>query len=647
MRHIPYAAPLDLARPQRPAWRTILSLLPYLWPRGDTAARVRVVVAMACLVAAKLATVYVPVIYSRAVDALAPKSGTAAALTLPVALIVAYALVRVASSGFGELRDAAFAAVQQRAARVLALRTFRHLHALSLRYHLDRQTGGLSRVIDRGAQAVQSVLRLAVFNIIPTLLELGLVTGILWALFDWRFAVVTFLAVSLYLGFTVGFSAYRVRLRRAMNDTDNEAQSRAIDSLLNFETVKYFGNEGHEARRYDQALARYEHAAVRSQVTLNMLNLGQQGIVALGLGLIMLMAARGVVSGSMTVGKFVLVNTYLMQLYQPLNFLGFVYREIRQGLVDMDQLFRLLGVEQEVADRSGAKALTAHLSDGAACQMRFEDVHFGYGPDREILKGVDLIVPAGGKLAIVGPTGAGKSTITRLLFRFYDVTSGRILIDGVDIRDVTQESLRAAIGVVPQDTVLFNDTIRYNIAYGRPGAGQDKIEHAARLAQIHDFVMSLPNKYDTRVGERGLKLSGGEKQRVAIARSILKNPRILILDEATSALDTGTEQDIQAALRAVSRNRTTLVIAHRLSTVVDADEIAVLDQGRVAERGTHAGLLAHGGLYAHMWEIQAEQQEQPETPAEGAVDISVETVAKSDADGEMQVEMEEPAQASE
>jgi ATP-binding cassette subfamily B protein len=621
MRHIPYAAPLDLARPQRSTWHTIVSLLPYLWPRNNLAARVRVVIAMACLVAAKIATVYVPVIYSHAVDALAPKSGATAALTLPIALIVAYALTRVASSGFGELRDAAFAPVQQRAARQLALRTFAHLHALSLRFHLDRQTGGLSRVIDRGAQGVQSVLRLAVFNIVPTLLELGMVTGILWAMFDWRFALVTFVAVSLYLGFTVGFSAMRVRLRRAMNETDNEAQSRAIDSLLNFETVKYFGNERHEANRFDHALARYERAAVRSQVSLNMLNLGQQVIVAIGLGVIMLMAARGVLAGEMTVGKFVLVNTYLMQLYQPLNFLGFVYREIRQGLVDMDQLFRLLDVEQEVADRPGAVVLAGHLSERAACEVRFEGVRFGYRADREILKGVDLTVPAGGKLAIVGPTGAGKSTITRLLFRFYDVTAGRILIDGVDIRDVTQESLRAAIGVVPQDTVLFNDTVRYNIAYGRPGASDAEIEHAARLAQIHDFVMSLPEKYDTRVGERGLKLSGGEKQRVAIARTILKDPRILILDEATSALDTATEQDIQAALRAVSSHRTTLVIAHRLSTVVDADEIVVLDQGRVAERGTHAALLAHGGLYARMWAIQAEQQDQPPDVApDGAPD---------------------------
>jgi ATP-binding cassette, subfamily B, heavy metal transporter len=618
MRHTSTAGPLDLAAPQRSIWQTIRSLLPYLWPRGDLASHLRVISATTCLVAAKVATVYVPMLYGRAVDALAPKTGATAALTLPVALIVAYALTRVASSGFGELRDAVFAPVQQRAARLMALQTFQHLHRLSLGFHLDRQTGGLSRVMDRGAQGVQSVLRLAVFNIIPTLLELGLVTGILWAMFDWRFAAVTFAAVASYLCFTVWFSAYRVRLRRAMNDTDNEAQSRAIDSLLNFETVKYFGNERHEADRFDHSLSRYERAAVRSQVTLNMLNLGQQGIVALGLGVIMLMAARGVLAGSMTVGKFVLVNTYLMQLYQPLNFLGFVYREIRQGLVDMEQLFRLLSVQQDVADRPGARALPPHLSDSAACEVRFEGVTFGYKPNRTILRGVDLVAPAGHKLAIVGPTGAGKSTITRLLFRFYDVTGGRVLIDGKDIRDLTQESLRAAIGVVPQDTVLFNDTIRYNIAYGRPGASDAEIEEAARLAQVHGFIMSLPDKYETRVGERGLKLSGGEKQRVAIARTILKNPRILILDEATSALDTATEQEIQAALRAVSRHRTTLAIAHRLSTVVDADEIVVLDGGRVVERGTHAELLAHNGLYARMWMVQAEQGDSEPAPAQAA-----------------------------
>jgi ATP-binding cassette, subfamily B, heavy metal transporter len=617
MRRTSHAAPLEVGRPPRPAWQTVKSLLPYLWPRGDLAMRLRVVVAMICLVAGKVATVYVPIIYSQTVDALAPKTGTGIALTVPIALIVAYAMARVGSTGFGELRDAAFSAVQQRAARQIAHQTFQHLHQLSLRFHLDRQTGALSRVIDRGSQGVQSVLRLAVFNIVPTVLELSMVTVILWTLFDWRFALVTFVAVSSYFGFTVWFSTYRVRLRRWMNETDNEAQSRALDSLLNFETVKYFGNEAHETNRFDQALARYERAAVRSQITLNMLNLGQQAIVAFGLGVIMFMAARGVISGHMTVGRFVLVNTYLMQLYQPLNFLGFVYREMRQGLVDMEQLFRLLAVAPEITDRPEAHAFAAHLASDMACEVRFEGVRFGYRSNREILRGVDLRVPAGGKLAIVGPTGAGKSTITRLLFRFYDVSAGRILIDGIDIRDLTQEALRAAIGVVPQDTVLFNETIRYNIAYGRPGVSDAEVERAARLAQIHDFVMSLPDRYDTRVGERGLKLSGGEKQRVAIARTILKDPRILILDEATSALDTATEHEIQAALRAVSRHRTTVAIAHRLSTIIDADEIVVLDQGQVAERGTHVGLLAQDGLYTRMWAAQAEQQDQP-APAQAA-----------------------------
>jgi ATP-binding cassette, subfamily B, heavy metal transporter len=585
---------------------TVCSLLPYLWPTDHPGARVRVVVAAVMLVLAKVATVYVPVIYGRIVDVLAPKDGTAM-LAVPLGLVIGYGLLRVASAGFGELRDALFATVQQRAVRVAALRTFRHLHARSLRFHLDRQTGALARAIDRGTAGIQSVLRLAVFNVVPTLIELLLVTAIIWHLFDWRFAAVTFIAVVSYVGFTMGFAGWRVRARRMMNENDNDASTKALDSLLNFETVKYFGNEAHEAARYDGALARYERAAVRVQVSLNMLNVGQTLIIAAGLTLIMLMAAKGVSDGSMTVGRFVLVNTYLMQLYQPLGFLGFVYMTIKQGIVDAEQMFGLLEVGQEISDRPGARTLAAE-----AGELRFEGVHFGYRPDREILKGIDFVVPAGHKLAIVGPTGAGKSTISRLLFRFYDVTQGGITIDGQDIRDVTQESLRTAIGVVPQDTVLFNDTIRYNIAYGRPGASQDEIQHAARLAQVHDFVVTLPDGYDTRVGERGLKLSGGEKQRVAIARTILKDPRILILDEATSALDTGTEQDIQTALRAVSRDRTTLVIAHRLSTVVDADEIIVLSEGRVAERGRHAALLARDGLYARMWALQAEQETEPE-----------------------------------
>jgi ATP-binding cassette, subfamily B, heavy metal transporter len=609
-RSSPPPAQADLppsARSERSTTQTILSLLPYLWPVGNPGARVRVVIALVFMVLSKVATVYVPVIYGRIIDTMSPKD--LAAFVVPVALILAYGAIRVGSAGFGEIRDALFASVQQRAVRLLALRTFRHLHAVSLRFHLDRQTGGLSRVIDRGVLGMQSVLRLAVFNVVPTALELVMVTAIIWHMFDWRYAVVTCLAVVVYVAFTAVLAGRRGRYRRTMNETDNDASTKSLDSLINYETVKYFGNEEHEAQRYDNALARYEHAAVRVQVSLNALNLGQAAIIAVGLTLIMLLAASGMRDGSMTVGKFVVVNTYLMQLYQPLNFLGVVYMTIKQGLVDMEQMFALLRVPQEVKDRPGATALTAHLSEGSAGDVIFENVHFGYQPNRTILKGIDFTVPAGGKLAIVGPTGAGKSTINRLLFRFYDVTAGRILIDGRDIRDITQQSLRNAIGVVPQDTVLFNDTIRYNIGYGRPGASQDEIEQAARLAQVHDFVLKLPDGYDTKVGERGLKLSGGEKQRVAIARTILKDPRILILDEATSALDTRTEQEIQTALNAVANRRTTLVIAHRLSTVVDADEIIVLQDGLVAERGRHAALLARDGLYARMWTLQAAEHE--------------------------------------
>ena len=532
---------------------------------------------MGLMVLAKVATVYVPIVYGRTVDALAPKDA-AAVVAIPIALVVAYGLLRVGSAAFGELRDALFAKVQQRAVRVAALRTFRHLHALSLRFHLDRQTGGLARALDRGMAGIQSVLRLAVFNVVPTLIELLLVTAIIWHLFDWRFAAITFAAVVSYAAFTLTFAGWRARIRRTMNDTDNDASTKALDSLLNFETVKYFGNEPHEAARYDDALARYERAAVRVQVSLNMLNIGQACIIALGLTLIMLMAARNVAAGTMTVGQFVLVNTYLMQLYQPLGFLGMVYMTIRQGIVDMEQMFRLIEVEQEIADRPGARALAAHLSDGPAGEVRFEDVHFGYRPNREILKGVDFTVPAGGRLAIVGPTGAGKSTISRLLFRFYDVTAGPHpdRRPGHARRDAGEPARGDRRGAAGHRAVQRHDPLQHRLRPARCHAGRDRAGRAAGAGAR--FRAALPEGYDTRVGERGLKLSGGEKQRVAIARTILKDPRILILDEATSALDTRTEQDIQAALRAVARHRTTLVIAHRLSTVVDADEIIVLQR---------------------------------------------------------------------
>jgi ABC-type transport system involved in Fe-S cluster assembly fused permease/ATPase subunit len=592
--------------------RTLLTLAPWLWPPGEPGLRARVVIALVFLVLAKAANVLVPIAYARAVDALTPEQqGAAAIASVPVALVLGYGLLRVAASLFGELRDAVFVKVQARATRRIALQVFHHMHALSLRFHLDRQTGGLSRVIERGTRGITFVLDFMLFTIIPTILEIGVVALILWGMFSLSFAAVTLGTIAIYVAFTLLFTDWRLRFRREMNKTDQDANTKAIDSLLNYETVKYFGNEGHEGRRYDASLARYERAYTRSEVTLNMLNGGQAAIVAIGLTAVMLMAARGVARGEMTVGDFVLVNTYLIQLYLPLNFLGFVYREMKQSLADMEAMFSLMREEREVEDAPGAPPLAPGPGE-----VRFEDVRFGYRPDRAILKGVSFTVPPGRTLAIVGPTGAGKSTISRLLFRFYDVTGGRILIDGQDIRSVTQQSLRAAIGVVPQDTVLFNDTIRYNIAYGRPGATEEEVVRAAQLAQVHDFVLRLPEGYDTMVGERGLKLSGGEKQRVAIARTILKDPRILILDEATSALDTRTEQEIQASLREVSRDRTTLVIAHRLSTVVEADEIIVLQDGEVAERGNHATLIAAGGLYAEMWRRQSEAVAAAERAAE-------------------------------
>ncbi|MBC7952458.1 MAG: ABC transporter ATP-binding protein/permease [Rhodospirillaceae bacterium] len=601
----------------RSDWKTIRTLLPYLWPPGQPGLRLRVVIAMLFLAAAKGITVVVPLIYKHAVDALTATPGTAL-VAVPVAVLLGYGLARTLAGTFGELRDIAFAKVGQRAIRAVGLQVFRHLHGLALRFHLDRQTGGVSRAIERGTKGIEFLLNFMLFNILPTFLEIGLVTVVLWTLYDARFALVTFGTIAVYIAYTLTVTEWRTQFRRTMNETDSEASTKAIDSLLNFETVKYFGNEEHEASRYDKALSRYEQAAVKSKVTLSLLNIGQGAIIAVGLTAVMIMAGQGVVDGSMTVGDFVLVNTYLVQLYLPLNFLGFVYREIKQSLTDMEAMFRLMAANAEITDTPGAVPLRV---DGG--EVRFETVGFGYNPDRVILTDVSFTVPAGHRVAIVGSSGAGKSTISRLLFRFYDVTAGAVSIDGQDIRAVTQTSLRAAIGIVPQDTVLFNDSIRYNIAYGRPGATQDDIEHAARLARIHDFVVTLPEGYDTRVGERGLKLSGGEKQRVAIARTILKQPAILLFDEATSALDTHTEKEIQASLREVSRNRTTLIIAHRLSTVVDCDEIIVLDAGRIIERGRHAELMEADGRYAEMWKKQQEAaalQQRLETELEGAAE---------------------------
>jgi ATP-binding cassette subfamily B protein len=590
----------DTDRPSIPGQerRALRALLPYLWPPGQLEMKIRVVIAVILLIAAKAATVAVPAVFGKAVDVLSQPEGTTV-IAVPLALLIGYGLLRVGQQGFAELRDFVFAKVGQRAIRAIALRVFRHLHGLALRFHLDRQTGGLSRAIERGIKGIDFLLRFMLFNILPTLVEITLVCGILWALFGFIFSVITLITVTIYIAFTLLFTEWRLKYRRAMNESDSEANTKAIDSLLNFETVKYFCNEEHEAARYDASMQRYEHAAVKSLTTLSLLNVGQGVIIASGLTILLVLSGFRVADGSMTIGAFTAVNLYMMQLFQPLNFLGFVYREIRQSLVDMENMFGLLDVGREIADAPGAKPLV--VSDGA---VRFDNVSFSYDRRRPILRGLEFEVPAGRKVAIVGASGAGKSTISRLLFRFYDIDDGRITIDGQDIRDVTQKSLRAAIGIVPQDTVLFNDTVLYNIQYGRPSATPSEVEEAARMAQIHDFVMSLPDGYNTRVGERGLKLSGGEKQRVAIARTILKQPQILLFDEATSALDTHTEREIQKSLDEVSADRTTLVIAHRLSTVVNADEIIVLDQGRIIERGRHANLLAQGGAYATLWTRQ-------------------------------------------
>jgi ABC-type transport system involved in Fe-S cluster assembly fused permease/ATPase subunit len=570
----------------------------HLWPKGEWNLRARVVAAGVLLVLAKVTNVYVPILYKHAVDMLGDKAQVVA---VPVALILAYGFARVLAQAFGEVRDAVFSPVSQRAIRNLALEVFDHLHALSLRFHLERQTGGLSRVIERGTQGMEFLIRFTTFNIIPTLIEIALVGGILWHLYDWRFTAVTLGVIAVYIVFSVVLSEWRIKFVRSMNDADTEANAKAIDSLLNYETVKYFGNEAHEARRYDVGRRRYEIAAVRSTRTLSLLNIGQGTIISVGLISVMVMAGSGVVDGGMTLGDFVAVNTFLIQLYMPLNMLGFAYREIRSALVNMEKMFGLLEIPGEIGDKPGAPAL--QVSGG---EIVFDHVDFHYEKARPILHDVSFRVAPGNTVAIVGSSGAGKSTVSRILFRFYDVAGGSVKIDGQDIRDVTQKSLRAAIGVVPQDTVLFNDTIFYNICYGRPDCTRDEVEQAARLARIHDFIMALPAGYETTVGERGLKLSGGEKQRVAIARTILKNPHILLFDEATSALDTRTEQEIQRSLEEVSRGRTTVVIAHRLSTIINADEIVVLDRGRVAERGRHGELLAKNGMYADMWLRQQE-----------------------------------------
>ena len=600
--------------PNRPSAAIPFSALgriaPHLWPVGEPMLRLRVVAALLLLAAAKAANVLVPIAYARAVDALAPQSGAGAVIAVPIALLVGYGLLRVMSSALGELRNAVFSKVQARAGRRVALDVFRHLHALSMRFHMDRATGGLSRVIERGVRGIATSLNFLLFNIIPTIVEILFVSVILWWMFAASFALTMLGTIIAYVAFTLIFTNWRLRFRRQMNQTDEEANTKAVDSLLNYETVKYFGNEAHESRRYDESMTRYESAYVKSETTLNMLNAGQATIMAVGLTITMLLAGRGIADGSMSIGDLVMVNTYLIQLYQPLNILGFAYREIKQGLTDMEQMFALLDVPAEVRDAPNAAPLA--LGPG---EIRFEDVRFGYDPDRQILNGVSFTIEPGHTLAVVGPSGAGKSTIARLLYRFYDITGGRITIDGQDLRDVTQSSLRSVIGIVPQDTVLFNDSIGYNIGYGREGSNQIEIEEAARGASIHGFIESLPEQYAAKVGERGLKLSGGEKQRVAIARTLLKNPPILILDEATSALDSRTESEIQATLERISERRTTIIIAHRLSTIVDADQIMVLDVGRVAEQGTHNELLRKGGLYAEMWARQQSEAEDEAVPS--------------------------------
>ena len=588
----------DAGKPvKRNDWNTLKRLLPYLWEY-----RWRVLIALLLMVGAKLANIGVPLLLKQLVDAMNVRPGSAEAmLVVPVGLLLAYGLLRLATSVFTELRELVFSKATEGAARSIALRVFRHLHSLSLRFHLERQTGGMTRDIERGTRAVHSLVSFSLYSILPTLIEVSLVLGILAVKFDAGFALITGVALVLYIFFTVSVTEWRTELRREMNRLDSVAHSRAVDALLNYETVKYFNNEEYEATRYDVRLEQYRKAAIKSQSTLSLLNSGQQLIIAVALVAMLWRATQGVAEGRLTIGDLVMINAFMIQLYIPLNFLGVLYREIKQSLTDLDKMFTLIDMPREIEDRTGAAAL--HLQHGLPA-IRFENVSFSYDPARPILHDVSFEVPPGKTVAVVGPSGAGKSTLARLLYRFYDVRQGRITIDGQDLRDVTQDSLRRAIGIVPQDTVLFNDTVAYNIGYGNTEADQDAIVRAAKAARIHDFIERTPKGYATMVGERGLKLSGGEKQRVAIARALLKNPPIMVLDEATSALDSATERAIQAELRQVAANKTTLVIAHRLSTVVDAHEILVLDQGRVVERGTHESLLARQGQYAEMWALQ-------------------------------------------
>ena len=585
--------------PETHVWLTLRTLFPYLWQY-----RLRVLAAMACLISAKVANVGVPLVFKEMIDGL---SGGEQLLALPILLLVMYGALRFSTALFTELREILFARVTQRAVRQVSLEVFRHLHALSLRFHLERQTGGVSRDIERGSRSISSLISYTLYSILPTLVEIGLVLGILFVKYDMGYVVITMISLVTYIVFTIKVSNWRIDIRRAVNENDSAANTRAVDSLLNYETVKYFNNEAWESRRYDEQLVKWEEAATRSQTTLAFLNLGQQAIIALGVTAMMWRAANGVVEGHMTIGDLVLVNAFLIQLYMPLNFLGIVYREIRQALTDIERMFKLLNENREIADAPDARDLPA-----GPLQVNFGAVEFAYEPNRQILKNLSFAIPPGKTVAVVGHSGAGKSTLSPLLYRFYDVTGGAIQINGHDLRALKQTSLRAAIGIVPQDTVLFNDTIFYNINYGRPEASREEVFAAARAAQLHDFIDSLPLKYETRVGERGLKLSGGEKQRVAIARALLKNPPILIFDEATSALDSATERAIQTQLEQVAIGHTTLVIAHRLSTVMNADEILVMSEGRIIERGSHAALLAAEGNYARMWTLQQQEKQEME-----------------------------------